>query len=57
MMADVLADLAEIRAQLAQRDRQLEAALLTIALAREASQPSSSSNSSAAYTAIECSAQ
>lgn len=57
MMADVLAELAEIRVQLAQRDRQLEAALLTIALAREEAQPSSSSNSSAAYTAMECAAQ
>jgi hypothetical protein len=35
MMAEVLAELAELRAQLSQRDQQLEAALLTIALAKE----------------------
>ncbi len=47
MLADVLAELAELRAQLAQRDQQLETALLTIALAKAEDQGASSSNSAA----------
>lgn len=54
MMADVLVELAELRAELARRDRQLEAMLLTIVLAKEEPQGSSNSSSLAAYTAMEC---
>ncbi len=48
MMAEVLGELAELRTELAQRDRQLEAVLLTVALVREEPQGTSSSSSLAA---------
>jgi hypothetical protein len=58
--ARILAEIAALRAQLAARDQQFEAVLLTLALAKAApSRPQDNNNSSnaAAYTAMEWAAE